>query len=398
MTPAARYAAAIGVLDAFLNGEPIEKTLSNWARRNRYAGSKDRAAVRDITFDCLRNLRSYQWASGIAGGRALAIGHCLSQGIVPADVFNGQGYAPAALSESETADLEAVEGTVPWSVESDLPDWLVEKFRQSLGAEFAATISALKNRAPVDLRVNIGKGNLASAQEMLEQDGILAEPVVNVATALRVISNSRRVAQSKAYQSGLVELQDSASQAVVQALPLEDATTILDYCAGGGGKTLAMAALAPYAVISAYDQNSARLQPLQSRACRAGISVCLLTQKPKLKNGRYDIVLIDVPCSGSGSWRRNPEGKWRLTPQKLATFCQTQKDILQKAKDFVAPDGSLAYVTCSVLRCENEDQISAYLADNPDWRCSLQQRWNLSDGGDGFFLTVLSRAKNNSRL
>ena len=391
MTPAARYAAAIDVLEAFLAGEPVEKTLSNWTRRNRYAGSGDRAAVRDITFDCLRNLRSFQWAAGLSGARAVAVGHCLAQGIDPEGIFSGEGHAPARLNDAQKAALTAAGTAPPEAVKSDLPDWLMEPFKQALGAQFSEIVTALKTRAPVDLRVNLGKADRAFAQRALAREDIATVPVSAASTALRVTSNPRRVAGSRAYRDGLVELQDAASQAVVDALPLARTNTILDYCAGGGGKTLAIAALAPHARISAWDHNPARLRPLRERAKRAGADVRLLNYEPHMKNGLYDLVLIDVPCSGSGAWRRNPEAKWRLTPYSLDALCKLQQGILRKSSALVAPDGALAYVTCSLLRRENEAQISAFLERNPDWVPHVERRFNLSDGGDGFYLAVLRR-------
>ncbi|MCP5073828.1 MAG: RsmB/NOP family class I SAM-dependent RNA methyltransferase [Rhodobacteraceae bacterium] len=392
MTPAARYAAAITILDAFLGGGPVEKTLSNWARRNRYAGSKDRAAVRDITFDCLRNLRSFQWAAGGEGARALTIGHCLMQGTELHQIFSGIGYAPDVLSAEESTVLVRQDKQMPDGVKADLPDWLLDQFRLSLGDAFERTTEILKSRAPVDLRVNLRKCGLPAAQKALEAVGIGTETVDLAATALRVTSNPRRIASSEPYVSGQIELQDAASQAVVAHLPLANAARILDYCAGGGGKTLAMAALAPEAKISAFDQSAARLEPLRERARRAGATVTLLDDSSQIKNDSYDLVLIDVPCSGAGAWRRNPEGKWRITEHGLHDLCGLQSEILQSAAPLVAEGGHLAYVTCSVLTCENEDRINAFLRASTAWKIELQKRFNLSDGGDGFFLTVLSRS------
>lgn len=388
MTPAARYAAAIGVLDGFLGGEPAEKLLSNWSRRNRYAGSKDRAAVRDIVFDCLRNLRSFQALAGFEGGRALAVGHILAQQGDVRAVFTGEGYAPAPLADTETKTPKPLtEGE-----QTDLPDWLVAPMRASLGADFAAVCDRLRQRAPVDLRVNLRKNDRATAQEVLAEEDILTEPVEMVPTALRVVKNPRRVAQSRAYLDGRVELMDAASQAVVAALPLDQAKRALDFCAGGGGKTLAMAALAPNLRISAHDQSAARLAPLKDRSKRAGAPVRLLKSAPKPADGLYDLVLLDVPCSGSGAWRRAPEGKWRLTAQTLETLTKTQAAILANAPDLVSPEGCIAYVTCSLLQAENEDQIARFCAENPAWKPAYQRRFSLLECGDGFFLSLLKRA------
>ena len=389
MTPAARYAAAITVLDDFLAGAPAEKLLSNWARGNRYAGSKDRAAVRDIVFDCLRCLRSYQGRAGFCGGRALAVGHILSQDQDPATFFTGEGYAPPVLKQDE---IDAIARNAPLSEAEklDLPDWLLPVVQTGLGKDHKAYCTALQHRAPVDLRVNLCKSTPQSAQASLVGDGVVCGPVQGVATALRVCENPRRVAQSAAYLGGLVELQDAASQAVVAELPLQNAKTILDYCAGGGGKTLAMAALAPKAQITAHDASPARLAPLAVRAKRAGARVKLLKQSPKASD-LFDLVLLDVPCSGSGSWRRNPEGKWRFGKADLAKLIQLQAGILEKTAAYVAQKGHLAYVTCSVFNAENQDQIAAFCEKNPQWHLKSQHNFAVNDIGDGFFLAILSR-------
>jgi 16S rRNA (cytosine967-C5)-methyltransferase len=194
------------------------------------------------------------------------------------------------------------------------------------------------------------------------------------------------VAQSAAYRDGLVELQDAASQAVTEALPLRDGMRVLDYCAGGGGKTLAMAARVQ-ADFTAHDANPGRLTDLPARADRAGVHVTL-SEEPQ---GLYDLVLCDVPCSGSGSWRRAPEGKWLLTEAGLAQLTRTQDAILDQVTDRVAPQGTLAYVTCSLLRRENEDRAAAFLARHPDWQMAEDRRWTPGEDGDGFYLARFTR-------
>lgn len=390
MTPAARYAAAIDVLDGFLSGEPAEKLLSNWARKNRYAGSKDRAAVRDIVFDCLRNMRSFMALSGLATGRGLAVGHCLENGLEPEAVFTGEGYAPSALTDAETAALENATDMTD-AERGNLPDWIWDIVQVDLGADAIDTATALSTRAPVDVRVNRLKATRDAAQAALAAEEILTDPVDGVPTALRVIENPRRLAGSKAFAGGLIELQDAASQAVIERLDILEEANVLDFCAGGGGKTLALAAKAPAAQVEAWDISQARLAPLAERAKRAGATVTALQHPPK--GAAYDLVLVDAPCSGSGSWRRNPEGKWRLTQDRLAELRDIQAAVLQQAAGCTKDGGVLVYATCSLFTQENRAQVDRFLAQNPQFSLQDQQSFRLNAPGDGFYCAIL---QNNS--
>jgi 16S rRNA (cytosine967-C5)-methyltransferase len=247
---------------------------------------------------------------------------------------------------------------------------------------------ALRDRAPVFLRVNLARTTQAKALAVLAEDGIVARPHPLAASALEVTEGQRRIDGARAYRMGLVELQDAASQAVVEALPLRDGMRVLDHCAGGGGKTLAMAARARLHLF-AHDAAAQRLRDLPERAKRAGVRVTL-TDMPEA-GAPYDLVLIDVPCSGSGSWRRDPAGKWRLTPESLLQLGQVQRAILARAAAMVAPGGVLAYATCSVLAEENESRIVDFLSENQHWEAQQMLRLDLAQGGDGFFLAVLAR-------
>jgi 16S rRNA (cytosine967-C5)-methyltransferase len=248
--------------------------------------------------------------------------------------------------------------------------------------------AALRQRAPVFLRVNLRRGTLADAVAALAADGIGVKPHPLAATALDVVENARRVQTSEAYLSGLVELQDAASQAVVEALPLADGMAVLDHCAGGGGKTLAMAARAKLRLI-AHDAMPRRMADLPERAKRAGVKVTL-TEAPEA-SAPYDLVLVDAPCSGSGSWRRDPGGKWRITPETLADIEKTQAAILDRTAPMLRTGGVLAYATCSLLRRENGDQARAFLARHPGWTLDSELRLTPLQGGDGFYLAILRR-------
>ncbi|WP_306154365.1 RsmB/NOP family class I SAM-dependent RNA methyltransferase [Roseovarius sp. MMSF_3281] len=385
MTPGARVQAAAEILDEILGGVAAEKALTGWARRSRFAGSKDRAAVRDHVFQALRCRRSYACLGGAQTGRALMLGALRAEGRDPAEVFTGEGHAPSALSEAERAA-----GHVPEALGDrfDLSDWMIPCFEGALGEAWGDTAKALTERAPVVLRVNLRKATGASAMAALAEEGVDATPAEISGTALMVHEGARRVAGSRAYREGLVELQDGSSQAAMERLAVPKGARVLDYCAGGGGKTLAMAASAE-ARWFAHDAAPQRMRDLPARAGRAGVNVTLL--KGAAGTGPYDLVLCDVPCSGSGTWRRTPDAKWRLTPEGLAGLTKTQAGILDEAAALVADGGRLAYATCSVFREENEAQVSEFLSRNPAWRTEGQYRWPVSAQGDGFFLAILAR-------
>ena len=386
MTPAARHQAAIEVLDRIGSGEPAEAALTRWARGARYAGSGDRAAVRDLVFTVLRRWRSLAALGGDETGRGRILGLLRESGTDPAEVFTGQGHAPAPLSPTEISA-----GTDPDPDQAlDLPDWLIPIWRDALGRDAATIARALRDRAPVMVRVNLRKTDRATAITTLAEAGILAEPVAISPTALRITEGARRLAASPAYLAGLVELQDGASQAIVDEVYLASDRSILDFCAGGGGKTLALAARSD-AVILAHDHNPQRMADLPARASRAGARIDILAGDALDARAPFDLVLADAPCSGSGAWRRAPEARWRLTQAALDQLTRTQDAILARAATLVAPDGRLAYATCSVLDCENDARVDAFLAAHDGW-CALSRRnWHPGAEGDGFYLAILSR-------
>jgi 16S rRNA (cytosine967-C5)-methyltransferase len=380
VTPGARAAAAIAVLDRVLAGEPVEKALTNWGRASRFAGSGDRAAVRDIVFDALRRKRSAAARGGGMTGRGLVLGLMREAG--QEALFSGEGHAPAPPTAAEA-------GRPPEAGEAlDLPDWLVPALEASLGDALAPVAAALRQRAPVFLRVNLGKGDVAGAIRALAGEGIEAARHPLAETALEVRQNARKVQASQAYLNGLVELQDASSQAVVERLPLRDGMRVLDHCAGGGGKTLAMAARARLRLY-AHDAAPRRMADLPPRAARAGVAVTL-TGAPETE-APFDLVLVDAPCSGSGSWRRDPEGKWALTAERLRALEAEQGAILLRAAAMVAPGGMLAYATCSLLEHENAAQIARFQATDAGWKLLDAQSFSPLAGGDGFYLCILAR-------
>ncbi|MCV2890097.1 RsmB/NOP family class I SAM-dependent RNA methyltransferase [Ruegeria aquimaris] len=387
MTPGARVQAAIEILDEILEGKPAEQALTTWARRSRFAGSKDRAAIRDHVFDALRGRRSLAALGGAATGRGLMIGLVRAQGGDVDGLFSGAGHAPEPVTEAERAKAR---DPAPGAEAADIPDWLWPRFQAALGARAEEAGRIMQTRAPLHLRANLLRTDRAGASAALAADGITAVAHPACDTALEVTEGARQVARSQAYLEGLVELQDAASQAIVARLPLQPGARVLDYCAGGGGKTLALAARMQSEVL-AHDAAQQRMRDLPERAARAGAKVRLLATEGLDREAPFDLVLTDVPCSGSGSWRRAPDGKWALTPERLAELGRIQRAILQRAAELVAADGVLAYATCSMLHEENGDVVADFLAEQTDWCLSEEAHWTVLDGTDGFFLAVLTR-------
>lgn len=385
MTPAARVQSAIDILDRVLAGEPTEKALTTWARANRFAGSKDRAAIRDLVFDAVRCKRSYAHMGGVLTGRGLMLGHARATGLQLDDLFDGSNYGPDVLTDHER---NSEISKIPAADAADMPDWVWEKLQNDLGDKAYDTAQALRDRAPVFLRVNTRQGTVSDAQKALEKQDILTEPSALSPTALKVTQNPRRVAGSNAYQSGLVELQDAASQAVCDFVDLSGASSVLDYCAGGGGKSLALAARSS-AKFFAHDANFSRMKDLPIRADRAGVRVEVKKSIPQSQ--KFDVVLSDVPCSGSGSWRRSPDGKWGITPKTLSDLQELQYEILTTCAGHVHAKGVLVYATCSVFSDENRSQIERFLFENEDWKLSQDRQFLPQDGGDGFYVAALTR-------
>ena len=386
MRPAAHVAAAIVVLDTIASGVPAETALATWARGARYAGSGDRAAVRDHVFDVLRRWRSCALRGGGETGRALMLGLLRERGVALTEVFTGTGHAPAPLDDAERQAPEVP----PDADMQDLPDWLWPHLEAALGPGAQPAVLALRQRAPITLRVNLRRAARDDMIARLAADGISVQPVPGVDSALRVIGGARKVAQSGPVRDGLLEFQDASCQAAMARLHQPRQGRVLDYCAGAGGKTLALAARDEGAWF-AHDVAARRLANLTDRATRAGIEVHLLEAPGIAQAAPFDLVLCDVPCSGSGTWRRNPEAKWQFTPARLHELSALQLDILTQAAAYVAPRGRLAYATCSVLREENRDVVETFLRQQPDWRCDEDMVWPISEDGDGFYMAILKR-------
>ena len=384
MTPAARIDAAITILDRVLAGTPAEAALIGWARASRFAGSGDRAAIRDLVFEALRRRDSLAALGGALTGRGLMLGLARARGEDPALVFTGEGHAPAPLTPAELVSGDPAQAAAL----PDLPGWIWPDWQASLGGDALPLAHAMRARAPVWLRVNPRRATAPAARAALAAEGIETAPHDALPIALRVTAGERRIAGSRAYRDGLVELQDLSPQLACAALPLSKGARVLDFCAGGGGKSLALAAREELH-LTAHDAAPARMSDLPERARRAGARIAL--SPPGKLGADYDLVVTDVPCSGSGTWRRTPDAKWRLTREGLDQLRQTQGQILCEVASLVRPGGRIAYMTCSLLDAENADQIDRFLGDHPDYHQEMSRTWSPENGSDGFFLALLRR-------
>lgn len=353
MTPAARLEAAIEVLDEVIasaraDGPPADAIVTRYFKQRRYAGSKDRRAVRELVFRAIR--RS---AETPENGRAAALG------------LASDDPALAGLFGEERGPRRPEPGEVPTKA-GLVPQWLVPELSPLVAPD---EWPALLERAPLDLRVNVSR---ISRSELLQEfpEGF---PTPNSPLGIRMPLGSR-IDDHPAALSGLAEVQDEGSQLIALACAALDSDRIVDLCAGSGGKALALAAVAPGATILATDSNRARLAKLAPRAARAGarIETRLLNPPEELRDladwrQNADLVLIDAPCSGSGTWRRNPEGRWRLTPQRLERLAGQQQRLLDIGADLVKPGGRLVYAVCSLLSREGAAQIEDFLKSHSSW-------------------------------
>lgn len=384
MTPPARVQAAIDILDRVIasardNGPAADAIVAEWIRGHRYAGSKDKRAIRDHVYAAIR-----------AFGEIPESGRAAMVALLDGDeaMFDGSNYGPPSVSPDE-----------PRAAPSLVPEWLGELIPSEEHA-------ALLERAPMDLRVNALKGR---RDEVCAQFAGAA-PLAGLSNGLR-LAEHLPIEQHPAWLGGRVEVQDAGSQWIIEACAAKPGMTILDLCAGAGGKTLALAAaMQGEGRLIAADTNRDRLSKLAPRATRAGATV----ETRLLDAGRewaglsdlenaFDLVLIDAPCSGTGTWRRNPEGRWRLTPARLERLIALQAHILDLGARCVRPGGTMVYAVCSLIEAEGFGQSGQFLARNPGWRADpldlpvgkpdgvgvrLTPR---ADATDGFFFTRLAK-------
>lgn len=388
MTPAARISAAIDLLDYIQSGELADRALADWGRKNRYAGSKDRAAIRDIVYDVLRNKQSFSEAGGGETGRALLLGHVRASGQDPETIFGVDRYAPPKLSDDERTS-GIIDGVVA-NEGADFPDWIWPELVRSHGDKAAAISQTLRRRAPIYLRVNLSKLDRDDAIASLAAEGIIGQISPLSPSAVHVLEGERKIRNSTPYLNGEIELQDASSQAVADLVPLQTGQKLLDFCAGGGGKVLAVAGRVS-GDFYAHDVDRRRMKDLEPRAARAGTSVKQVSIEDLNQGMQFNTVLVDAPCSGSGSWRRDPQGKWLLNREKLDHVIKLQKEILDDASTRVGPQGHLVYATCSLFQRENEHQVENFLDHNTDFSLLSDHHFTPLEGGDGFYCAVLRR-------
>jgi 16S rRNA (cytosine967-C5)-methyltransferase len=382
MTPAARVAAAIEILtDIEARHRPASDALKDWGLAHRFAGSKDRAALASLVYDALRCRSSAAWIMGAETPRAVMLGSLRQMRGLSAEAVaalcTGEGHAPAVLTDAERGALEmgSLDGAPP-HVRGDFPEWLAPSFAAVFGDAAVEEGRALATRAPLDLRVNTLKITREKAATALKHLGAAPTPLSPIGLRLPLPEDGRSasLAGEPAYVKGLVEIQDEGSQLAALLCAAQAGEQVLDLCAGGGGKTLALAAaMGNHGQIYATDREARRLAPLHQRLEKAATrNVQIRTPRRGSDvladlEARCDLVLVDAPCTGTGTWRRNPDAKWRVRPGALDQRMKEQDEILDIAQRFVKRNGRLIYVTCSLLREENEDRIGAFLENHADF-------------------------------
>jgi 16S rRNA (cytosine967-C5)-methyltransferase len=377
MTPSARLSAAIEVLaDIEARHRPAAQALKDWGLSHRFAGSTDRAAIAGLMYDALRRRASSAFMMGAETPRAVLLGMLRRERNLDPDeiakLCDGARFAPEPLSDDEHARVRAasLEGA-PAHVRGDYPQWLDDKLAATFGEVRAEEGAALAARAPLDLRVNSLKSERGPAAEELSE--YAAQATRWSPWGLRIIvapeAKSPAIHAEPTFLKGAIEIQDEGSQLAALLSGAKPAEQVIDLCAGGGGKTLALAAMMEnHGQIFATDTDKRRLAPIHERLERAGArNVQVRTPRGNADvlsdlDGKADLVLIDAPCTGAGAWRRNPDAKWRVRPGALAERLKDQRETLDRAVALTKPGGRIVYITCSVLDDENGAQIRAFLA------------------------------------
>ncbi len=382
MKPGARATAAMTIVETILTRyQPVPVALQDWGKANRYAGSGDRNVVGHIVYDALRHKALSAHVFGADIPRAFVLGGMRAQGVPAQDIVamcTGADHTPKPLTADETGRLEIwkIDGAPPW-VSGNYPEWLHPSFERAFGDHAAQEGAALANRAPADLRVNTLRSTPGKVLEALQTFGAQACTYAPLGIRIPVPGDYGRTPNLMAeegYQSGWFEIQDEGSQIAAALSGAEAGHQVLDLCAGGGGKSLAMAAaMNKKGQIFAYDSDRNRLKPMFARLERAGARNVQMVRGGDeaalaALGDRFDLVLADCPCTGTGTWRRRPDAKWRLKPEALAARINDQKKVLERATHHVKPGGRLVYVTCTVLPDENTDQVASFLSAYPQYK------------------------------
>jgi 16S rRNA (cytosine967-C5)-methyltransferase len=431
MTPAARLTAAFDVLATIdRDRQPAAAALKAWGTAHRFAGSGDRAAIAGLVYDVLRRNASSAYLMGDDSARARTLGMLrLERGFTVetiAALCDGSRFAPSPLTEAERSALVSgsLEGA-PAHVAGDYPEWLDAPLAAAFGEARAAETAAMASRAPLDLRVNTLKCTPEAMRASLAHLGATPTPWSPLGLRIPLGADARNpgIHAETDFIRGHVEVQDEGSQLAALLAAPEPGTQVIDLCAGAGGKTLALAALMRgKGRIVATDADKRQLAPIHARLTRAGAHN-VEVRAPKgaadpLADlaGAADLVVVDAPCTGTGTWRRNPDAKWRMRPGALDLRLKDQAEVLTRASALVRPGGRLAYITCSVLAAENAAQVAAFRARQPQFAplapaevtAPLGERaaafgdavrrdpegltmTPLSTGTDGFFVAVLRR-------
>jgi 16S rRNA (cytosine967-C5)-methyltransferase len=377
-----RLSAAIAVLtDIEARKRPVSEALKDWGNANRFAGSGDRAAIGNLVYDALRRRASHAYIIGSDSPRDLILAVAVRdwhEDIAALNAsFEGDRFAPAPVTSEEAARLNAEDtlAGAPDHIRADVPEWAMPSLQQSLGANWVAEGEAMTGRPPLDLRVNTLKSSrdkvLKALRRFDPQETAIAPQGVRFPAGRRD-SRTPNVQTDEGYLKGWFEVQDQGSQIVATLAGARPGEQVLDLCAGAGGKTLAMAAImGNKGQLFAYDSERPRLAPIYDRLQRNGVRNAQVRppEDGALDDlvGRMDRVVIDAPCTGTGTWRRRPDAKWKLTPEQLAIRVAEQSAILADAVRFVRPGGTLVYITCSILNEENDQQVADFLAANPDF-------------------------------
>lgn len=431
MTPSARIQATIDILERLgIENRPADALVSAYFRTRRFIGSKDRSEVAARVYAVLRHHARLGWwlakveAEDTPRNRVIAE-LTLAEGVAVKDMgrlFSGETYAPIPLDGPEDKLVKATAGQpldhadMPKPVRSEIPDWASPSLEAMFGDRFEVEVNALLDQAPLDLRVNELRG---TRDEVLQT--LAAGKLDVVATPLSPlgirVKGRPQLGRHPAFQSGLIEVQDEGSQLIALLVDARPGQQVVDFCSGAGGKALAIAArMKGKGRVVACDVSKGRLDRGKERLRRAGIDNVeprLLENERdrwvKKQRGKFDRVLVDAPCTGTGAWRRNPDARWR--PMDLERLLGVQREILDSAARLAKPDGGrVIYATCSLLREENEAQVEGFLAAHPDYRLlPVETIWDeavgsgsaptsgmlrlspAANGTDGFFVAVLER-------